>query len=219
MRDFYLLDNVEVIRNREIQKLLLKFVTLQVTYSQRESSAPEKCESQTVPAGRSQAFSVNLNCSVPGTHCVKVRCGPFPLLTNEHGATLDIRADIVTDSINDGLNMFSITSLARVSVPGLDQMLEEFDSYPNEAVFTTQFSPEITTEGVAVWVIIVSVVLSLIVLCLIIVCLVRLNFFESKTKDQKTLLEDQKAEAGFNVPVVDREYRPLMTGEDQTVAL
>ena len=109
--------------------------------------------------------------------------------------------------------MFSVTSLARLSVPKLDQVLEEFDSYPDVAVFTTQFSPDITAGGVSVWVIIVSVFLSLIVLCLLILCLVRLKFFERKTKDRKTLLEDQKAEVGFNVTVAERESRPLMTGQ------
>ena len=183
-------------------------IMAQVTLTQRDSE-PEICQSEPAPASPSPAFSLNLNCSVAGTHCVRVRCGPFPLLTNQHGATITVRGDLLTDNISQ--KIFSVTSLARLSVPELDHVLEEFDNYPNVAVYTTQYSPDITTGGVAVWVIVVSVFLSLIVLCLLILCLVRLKFFERKTQERKTLLEDQKAEAGFNVTVGERESRPLMT--------
>ena len=155
---------------------------------------------------------------MPGTHCVHARCGPFPLASNQHSVTVDIRANLVTDQLSAGLNMFSLTSLARLSVPALDQILEEFDEYPNVALYTTQYRPEITTGGVATWVIIVSVLLSLLLLCLIILCLVKLKFFQRKSNDQKALLDDQKAAAGFNV-TVEKENRPLMTEQDQVVAL
>ena len=182
-----------------------------MTSSQREAG-PVTCQSRLVTASPSPAFTLNLNCSVPGTDCVKARCGPFPLVTNQHGVTLHVRAELNT--VNIKTNMFSVTSLARLSVPGLEDVLQECDDYPNVAVYTTQYSPDITTGSVAVWVIVVSVLLSLIALCLIILCLVKLKFFQRKTKDQKTLLEDQKAEEGFNVTVVEKEGRPLMTEQE-----
>ena len=150
---------------------------------------------------------------------MQARCGPFPLLSNQHVVTLDITANLLTDQISQRGNMFSVTSLARLSVPNLEHILEEFDDYPNVAVYTTQYSPEITTGGVATWVIIVSVLLSLLLLFLIILCLVKLKFFQRKSNDHKALLDDQKAAEGFNV-TVERENRPLMREQtEQVVAL
>lgn len=189
-----------------------------MTFTERDKG-PQSCQSLVVAAEPTQAFSLHLNCSVAGTHCVRARCGPFPLVSNQHHVRLDVRARLLTDQISEGVNMFSVTSLARLSVPSLDHILEEFDEYPNVAVYTTQYSPEMTTGGVATWVIIVSVLLSLLLLCLLILCLVKLNFFQRKTNDQKALLEDQKAAAGFNVTLVERENRPLMREQDQVVAL
>ena len=191
-----------------------------MTFTERDKG-PQSCQSLVVAAEPTEAFSLHLNCSVGGTHCVHARCGPFPLLSNQHDVTLDIRANLLTDQISDGVNMFSLTSLARLSVPKLDHLLAEFDNYPNVAVYTTQYSPEITTGGVATWVIIVSVLLSLLLLFLIILGLVKLKFFQRKTNDQKALLDDQKAAAGFNVTAgVDRENKPLIREQaDQGVAL
>ena len=191
-----------------------------MTFTERDKG-PQSCQSLLVAAEPTEAFSLHLNCSVAGTHCVHARCGPFPLVSNQDDVTLDIRANLLTDQISEGVNMFSVTSLARLSVPDLDHLLAEFDNYPNVAVYTTQYSPEITTGGVATWVIIVSVLLSLLLLFLIILGLVKLKFFQRKSNDQKALLDDQKAAAGFNVTVgVDRENKPLMREQaDQGVAL
>ena len=188
-----------------------------MTFTERDKG-PQSCPSVVVAAEPTEGFSLHLNCSVPGTHCVRARCGPFPLVSNQHPVSLDIKANLLTDQISQGANMFSVTSMARLSVPSLDHILEEFDEYPNVAFYTTQYIPEITTGGVATWVIVVSVLLSLLLLCLLILCLVKLKFFQRKSNDQKALLDDQKAAAGFNV-TVDKENRPLMREQDQAVAL
>jgi hypothetical protein len=159
-----------------------------------------------------EAFSLNLNCSIAGTHCAKFTCGPFPIWDNDFAATIVITGDLVKENILDGIKAcyFSVTSFAELRVPSLDNLLAEFDSLPNQATFTTVFdSLSVETGGVQIWLIAVSVVGSLVILLIILLCLIfNTNFLKRKAGEKQ---KEDAVKAEFEqVAVQNGEERALI---------
>ena len=128
----------------------------------------------------------------PGTNCTFVNCGPFSMNTNDNSATISITGTLIQET-----NNINITSKASIIVPdSLIQIIEEFNTLPDSATFTTQYEV-VTTGAIPEFVIIIiSVCISLIVLLLIIIILVKKNFFKHTTimeqeESRKPLTSDQ----------------------------
>jgi len=154
-----------------------------------------------------EGYSVNLNCSHPGSICAIIACGPFPLWSQEESATIDVTANFVLDSIRD-LTIFSVASSARTWVPGLEDLLEPHDALPDQAWFSTVLnSRDVTTGGVPLWQIIATVAGSLVLLLLLLLFLIwRTNFFKRNASDrQKEELVRAEMEEGAAAAEMEEE--------------
>ena len=174
---------------KDTKQTILLLKNVKATFTVPELGLQD-CSMKTMSLPNSvEAVSLNLNCSLPGTHCARLTCGPFPMWDNDFVATIVITADLVTENILGGIqaHFFSVTSFAELLVPDLETILAEFDSFPNQATFSTVLdSVSVETGGVKMWQIIVSVAGSIIVLVIILVCLIfNTNFFKRKAAEKQ----------------------------------
>jgi len=154
-----------------------------------------------------EGYSVNLNCSNPGSLCALITCGPFPLWSQEESATVEVSAEFLKDSIRD-LTIFSVASEARTWLPGLEQVLQAHNDLPDKAWFSTVFnSRDVTRGGIPLWQIVATVAGSLVLLLVLLLFLVwRTNFFKRNAADrQKEELVRAEMEEGAAAAEMEEE--------------